>query len=335
MDEKARFQKIQSQLERYLYEYKNSFPKNTWQMIGIDLPIVILIVSMFVVIRLMGISLWSLLLILLMVLPYVLIWTTKSNSIWTKIWKKRKTFRTDNQAIKDKISGIDTTEFVKYPDVKQYLETYQRELSAETIRKDSIQKRYKMIMVIGSALLLIGAALTFTTTTKLSIFQDKQQTSQQEEVQEEIRNEFIEENGFIKYLNLTETEPVARIAPLFKQYDIQIVTSEADVINKTISIYFKEGIAPVLTMQMPVMQKNAYFKDNSYRLMITDTTGRPVSGIPYFDFSDKTKEFKIISSYPITFDLESHPYEIVRRVKYLQDNAENLRYTIVLLKSVQ
>lgn len=335
MDDKARFQKIQTQLERLLYEYKNSFPKNIWQVIGVDIPIVTLAVSIFVIIRLMGISIWSLIIIVLMVLPFILMWSTQSNSIWTKIWKKRKTYLNDNKAILGKISKIETSEFEQYPDVKRYLENYQSELSAETARKEGIQKRYKTILFIGGILLLAGAVLTFTKETKLKSFQDKhsENTSQQDTYQE-IRNIFIHQDGFIKYLNLADTVPVATIAPLSFESCKVISTTEEDTINRSISIYFREGDKPVFTMRMPKMYNTDYEKDYIYRLIITDTTGRPVNDLPFFDFSDNTKKYKPIPSYSITFNNESHPYEVVKRVKYLQENAAYLRYTIELLKTV-
>ena len=122
MDDKSKFQKIQAKLERYLYEYKNCYPKNVWQILGIDIPLVTLLVSSFVVIKLMGICLVSIILLILIILPTVLIWSSDSNSIWTKLIKKRRTYRVDSQNIIDQINAIDTKEFDKYPDVKKYMD---------------------------------------------------------------------------------------------------------------------------------------------------------------------------------------------------------------------
>lgn len=308
MDDKARFQKIQSQLERYLYEYKNSFPKNIWQIIGVDLPFVIMINSVFVVIRLLGFGIWALVLVILMLLPYILMWSTQSNSIWTKIWKKRKTYRADNQAILDKIHAIDTSEFEQYPDVKRYLENYQSELAAETIRKESIAKSHKKIMIIGSIIIVAGALLTYTTETRIKMFHptivDKNEKPQSQ-----------------------EKEPLAVISPLNRETK-QMIKED----DKTLKIYFREfsGVSHYLRIKTPQMSTTATNRFERFRLFITDTTGHPIKNIPYFDFKylQYGTNSPIIESYPITINIENHPYEIIRRVRYLQENADNLRYVI-------
>lgn len=308
MNDKARFQKIQSQLERYLYEYKNSFPKNIWQIIGVDLPFVIMIISVFVVVRLLGFGIGALVLVILMLLPYILMWSTQSNSIWTKIWKKRKTYRADNQAILDKIHAIDTSEFEQYPDVKRYLENYQSELAAETIRKESIAKSHKKIMIIGSIIIVAGALLTYTTETRIKLFHptivDKNEKPQSQ-----------------------EKEPLAVISPL--NGATKQMRNEDD---KTLKIYFREfsGLSHYLRIKTPQMSTTATNRFERFRLFITDTTGHPIKNIPYFDFKylQYGTNSPIIESYPITINIENHPYEIIRRVRYLQGNADNLRYVI-------
>ena len=330
MDEKARFQKIQSQLERYLYEYKNSFPKNIWQIIGVDLPFVILIVSLFVVVRLLGFGIWAIVLTIIMLLPYILMWTTQSNSIWTKIWRKRKTYRTDNQAIIDKINAIDTSEFKQYPDVKRYLKNFQSELSAETIRKKSIAKNHKKIMILGSVIIVAGALLTYTTETRIRhlhpAIDNKQVKKDQPQV---IQNVFSIYSGgqFYNTLKLTPNKPVAVIAPLNSK--TEKMTKEVD---KNLKIFFREfsGIYHYLRIRTPMISYKAWIHYEKYRLYITDTSGHPIKNIPYFDFRylKYGTNPPIIESYPIASIYENHPYEIIRRVKYLQDNAANLRYVI-------
>lgn len=331
LDDKAKFQKIQAKLERYLYEYKNCFPKNVWQILGIDIPFVTLFVSSFVVLKLMGFCLVSIILLILIILPTLLIWSSDSSSIWTKLIKQRKTYKDDSQIIINKINAVKTKDFEKYPDVKKYLENFRNELSTETLRKQNIEKRYKKIMIIGLGVIVAGMAFTFTIKTKLSYFQDSTEIFSINR-KEEIRNEFMSNEGYAKYLNLKETEPVAQIAPLTKISDYQIQDTEIDEQKTDISIYFREDLMPVFTMRMPVMINPTSSGKYIYRLMITDKMGRPVNGIPYFDFADNTSPATIISSYTIAFKIENNPYEIIRRVKYLQDNAANLRYTVDLIK---
>ncbi|MBO4372079.1 MAG: hypothetical protein J5826_04020 [Bacteroidales bacterium] len=326
MDEKARFQIIQSQLERYLYEYKNSFPKNIWQMIGVDLPFVILIVSLFVVVRLLGFGLMAIVLIALMLLPYILMWSTQTNSIWSKLWKKRKTYRADNQAIINKINEIDTSEFEQYPDVKRYLENFQSELADETLRKESIAKSHKKIMIIGSLIILAGALLTFTTETRLKLFNPNIVDKQEKPKSDIIQNVFYD-GQFYNTLKLTPKEPVAVVEPLNSA-----TKQMTDNHNKTLKIFFREfsGSAHYLRIKTPKISNYTWLRYEKFRLYITDTLGHPVKNIPYFEFKyvKHGTNPPIIESYPIATGLEKHPYEIIRRVKYLQDNAKILRYVI-------
>lgn len=326
MDDKARFQKIQSQLERYLYEYKNSFPKNIWQIIGVDIPFVIMVISVFVVVRLLGFGIGALVLVILMLLPYILMWSTQSNSIWTKIWKKRKTYRADNQAILDKIHAIDTSEFEQYPDVKRYLENYQSELAAETIRKESIAKSHKKIMIIGSIIIVAGALLTYTTETRIKLFHPTIVDKNEKPQSQEIQNVFTD-GQFYSTLKLTPKEPLAVISPLNRE--TKQMRKEDD---KTLKIYFREfsGVSHYLRIKTPQMSTTATNRFERFRLFITDATGHPIKNIPYFDFKylQYGTNSPIIESYPITINIENHPYEIIRRVRYLQENADNLRYVI-------
>lgn len=331
MDEKARFQKIQSQLERALYEYKNSFPKNIWQIIGVDLPFVILIVSLFVVVRLLGFGIWALVITILMLLPYILMWSTQSNSIWTKIWKKRKTYRADNQALIDKINSIDTSEFEQYPDVKRYLENFKSELAAETARKESIAKSHKKIMIIGSVIIVAVALLTFTTETRIRALHPAIDNYQGKKIPpQDVQNVFYD-GQFYNTLKLTPNKPVAVVAPLNSKTKKMTKT-----IDKNLKIFFREfsGNYHYLRIKTPMISNYAWLYYEMFRLYITDTLGHPIKNIPYFDFRyvQYGTNPPIIESYPITTALENHPYETIRRVKYLQDNAKNLRYVIEGIK---
>ena len=98
-----------------------------------------------------------------------------------------------------------------------------------------------------------------------------------------------------------------------------------------IDLYFVEGEQPFLRTIMPPFSSKVDVKDSCvFRITITDSIGTPIYGIPYFDFiySLKQNNRKIIESYPIATPLENHPYEIARRMQYLQQNSEKLKYMV-------
>ena len=105
---------------------------------------------------------------------------------------------------------------------------------------------------------------------------------------------------------------------------------------KNLKIFFREyrGCEHYLRIKTPKISTYISDRYDFFRLYITDTLGNPVKNIPYFEFRYRQKGGNppIIESYPIANEFEDHPYEIIRRVKYLQDNAANLRYTVDPIK---
>ena len=298
MDDKALFQEIQTKLEHYLYEYKNSYPKNIWQIISVDIPLITLIVSALVIIELIGVGIFSITLIIALTLPYIYLRSSDSSGIWQKLIDKRKNHKIYNQEIIDRINSIATDELQNYPDVKNYLDNYHSELAAETARKASIKKRYNLIMVLGTITFIVFAVFTLRTDTKLWFLKDKSET-------------------LLKNADLGLSTPIAVIKPLNRNAE-------------NLKIFYIESSRPYLHIASPTIAQTATEDSCIVRIIITDTTGRAANGLPYFDFQYyfKKENPKFIDSYPITFNVENHPYENARRVKYLKDNAEDLRYTI-------
>ena len=298
MDDKALFQNIQTKLEHYLYEYKNSYPKNIWQIISVDIPLITLIVSALVIIELLGIGFISITLIIALTLPYIYLRSSDSSGVWQKLIDKRKNHKAYNQEIIDKINGIATDELQNYPDVKNYLNNYHSELAAETARKESIKKKYYIIMVLGTMLLIAFAVFTLRADTKLWFLKDKAETNTED-------------------LEVVLFNPIADIKPL---------NGNAEKIK----IYYKESFRPQLLIPTPAITRTSTEDSCMVRIIITNTSGQAANGLPYFDFTYyfRKENPKYITSYPIVFDIENHPYEIARRVKYLEENAKDLRYTI-------
>lgn len=326
MDDKAKFQNIQSKLERYLYEYKNSFPKNIWQLISVDFPLITLIITAIVIIELLGVGIISIMLIVLLSLPYFIVNFTKSGGLWQRLLNKRKNFKAHHAELINKIQQVETEDLQAYPDVKNYLENYHREVEKETVRKQAIRKKYIILMILGIICLIGFCVFTLNVDTRLRLRKPKTTAATPLKDTDTLANVYY--NGeFYNYFKLTPNAPIASIKPMPSIFE--------DIINPNdscnLDIYFVECEQPFLRAKMPHIANTLQTVDSCiFRLTITNQIGKTFYGMPCFDFVYRFHQPnpKIIDSYPIVSPAENHPYEIVRRVKYLQENAENLRYKI-------
>ena len=170
MDNKTLFQDIQTKLEDYLYDYKNSYPKNYWQVICVDIPLITLIVSALVIIELLGVGVVSLTLIIALTLPYIYLRSSDSSGKWQELIDKRKNHEVENKElikIIKKIYRIANEQLQNYPDVKNYLANYRHELEDEINRKVVIKNKYTITMMLDMLLMMVFIYFTIKTDTKL------------------------------------------------------------------------------------------------------------------------------------------------------------------------
>lgn len=321
MDDKAHFHDIQSKLENYLYEYKKSFPKNIWQFISVDFPLITLIVSALVTIELIGIGFFSSILILLLSIPYLLFRFSNSNEEWNNLRAKRKKHKEYNKCIINKINKIETQDLQNFPDIKIYLENYHRELDAEIARKKSIKIKAIIIMIGGMICFSGFCYFSFNSETKLWFLREKKGKNEKNKIEritpDNITNSPIDNHReCFDALNLSPKKPVATIKPLSNDKNMEI------------KLYFKEYFYSYYRAVVPTA---IIPKSSHYLITITDTQGKAVNGTPVFYFTvwpDRNTPYFLIESSQITLENEHHPYEIIRRVRYLQDNEDDLRYTI-------
>ena len=95
-----------------------------------------------------------------------------------------------------------------------------------------------------------------------------------------------------------------------------------------INLYLFDKDAAVLAFKTSNL--NNLLKGKIYRITIVDHNGKPANNIPYIDFIYKNQQ--IVYSYPIANDAENNIYEINKRINYLRHNADQLKYTVELLK---
>lgn len=314
MDDKARFQDTLTQLERHLFDYKNCFPKNVWQIVSTDLPIITLVVASYITIKLVGLGLMSILILGPLFLAMIIVLVNKESlSAWKDFITKRANYKKELKNIKEKIQNINIKEFEQYPDVNNYLHTFNQELKAETERKKAIKRKYYTIILGIYSILIIAILLTFKM--DLRVLPDTIDT---------FGAKNICDKEVFESLHITETDPIATIKPLNDESVKIIGEFVPGSKSKNLCLFLNDE---KLTSYMPTIKGS---RCSQFRIIITDYRGHPADGIPIFDFStqNRDRDNGLIQSANIATELESYKYETFRRVRYLQENADNLRYVI-------
>ena len=318
MDDKARFQDTLTQLERHLFDYKNCFPKNVWQIVSTDLPIITLVVVSYITIKLVGLGLMSFLFLGPLFLAMIIVLVNKeSKSAWKDFITKRGNYKKELKNIKEKIQNINIKEFEQYPDVNNYLHTLNQELKAETARKKAIKRKYYTIILGIYSILIIAILLTFKM--DLRVLPDTKDTfGAKNKTDKEV----------FEALHITKTNPIATIKPLDEESAIIIDEFVPGSKSKDLSLFLNNDR---LISYMPTIKGS---KCTKFRIIITDFRGHPANGMPIFDFDthDRIKDNGFIQSEPIATEYESFKYETFRRVRDLKVYANVLRYVIEELK---
>lgn len=127
--------------------------------------------------------------------------------------------------------------------------------------------------------------------------------------------------------------PIATLQPLSNE--------TADLINdegtrsflgyKTIYIYLRESEEPSLEItKLPMYNRKN--QGSMFRLTITDTQGNAIMGLPYFDFeAHYDKMIEMIDAKIEVANKKDKKKEIIHRLRNLQANYNNMRYSIIAL----
>lgn len=127
--------------------------------------------------------------------------------------------------------------------------------------------------------------------------------------------------------------PIATLQPLSNE--------TADLINdegtrsflgyKTIYIYLRESEEPSLEItKLPMYNRKN--QGSMFRLTITDTLGNAIKGLPYFDFeAHYDKMIEMIDAKIEVTNKKDKKKEIIHRLRNLQANYNNMRYSIIAL----
>ncbi|MBP5502443.1 MAG: hypothetical protein J6Y24_06615 [Bacteroidales bacterium] len=296
-NDKTEFRIIASNLEKLLLEYKKTYPKNFGQILLLDIPIYALLAAAVVIFSVIPFTFFKYAIFGIFILSIPLLYSRYKDSEIRKVVEERRHYSEIQSNLRVKIRQLKADRYSKYPDVKIYLKKYNNELKEVERHKQKILDLYHLFVAGILALFIGGIVLIY----------------QQQGLKD-----------FDKIVNLipSNNKYVATIKPLATKNNPYMEQLGRD----NIIIKYNEEHS-VFTTDL----KKVWIPANIYlRLMITDSLGHPVNGIPIFIFHKPDFNFLSIISIEtyIVNGPEDYNYEINRRVNYLHKYGSNFRYII-------
>ena len=299
-NDKTELRNIASQLEKLLLEYKNTYPKSFGQILNLDIPIYALLAVAVVIFTVMPMILFKFSLLIIFILSIPLLYSRHkgSNTEIRKLLEERRNREEIKSKIRIKIRSLKADRYSKYPDVKIYLKKYKNELKEVEQHKEKILDFYHLFVACMIALFIGGIVLIYKNQSN-----EKDKSSivsllpSNEKYIATIKPLATEDNYFMKHMGKNN---------IILKYD------------KKRSVLFTSLVQP-----------NVAGTPN-LRLMITDTFGHPISGIPifYFTIGDYSSSTTVYTSTSMVDDADNCEYERNRRLDYLHKYGSNFRYVI-------
>ncbi|MBP5370218.1 MAG: hypothetical protein J6Z01_17370 [Bacteroidales bacterium] len=296
-NDKTEFRIIASNLENLLLEYKKTYPKSFGQILLLDIPIYALLAAAVVIFSVIPFTFFKYAIFGIFILSIPLLYSRYKGSEIRKVVEERRHYSEIQSNLRVKIRQLKADRYSKYPDVKIYLKKYNNELKEVERHKQKILDLYHLFVAGIIALFVGGIVLIY----------------QQQGLKD-----------FDKIVNLipSNNKYVATIKPLATKNNPYMEQLGRD----NIIIKYDEEHS-VFTTDL----KKVWIPANIYlRLMITDSLGHPVNGIPIFIFHKP--DFNFLSKFSIETYIvngpEDYNYEINRRVNYLHKYGSNFRYII-------
>ena len=134
-------------------------------------------------------------------------------------------------------------------------------------------------------------------------------------------------------MSLSPKLPIATLQPLSEEIAnlINDEGSRSFLGYKTIYIYLRESEEPSLEITILPMY-NRKNQGSKFRLTITDTLGKAIMGLPYFDFDAHYDKMIVMKDAKIVVaNQKDKKKEIILRLRNLQANYDNMRYTLTPL----
>ncbi|MBP5682157.1 MAG: hypothetical protein J6X05_02810 [Bacteroidales bacterium] len=307
-DSKTVFQSASANLELLLRQYKNQYPRNLGALLRNSLPILLIIVSVFILpLVTFFYSATSLnlgfLIAMFLVIPVLFVF-----SIILLINNKREK-KTDPQ-LRQRIASLrqELDEYKRYPDVQKYFDGFDAQVIAVEKEKKHYRSRFWTILVV----LFVVFALYGT----FSIIWMKNYTN--------VCNHSV--LGGTEILGLKKNVPFLILTPLTTD-----IGGGGKVESANVDFYYQENWLAFKEVNVSVPDTASIL-----RLVITDRSGIPAPGCPRFIF--KPLQNKAINSEPFcredkaSSSYTSNYFEGLKAARYLQAHKDNLYFLVEKVK---
>ena len=292
-DNKTLFQKISTELEAQLEQYKNQFPKNLAQIIRHNFgKILLVLVCSMIMMAIFSMSITCMLFYFagtpgLLVFALIVISAnkdevTKDNGSLEQIEK-----------LKSQLQPL-----AAYPDVKKYCDGFDEKVAEVTAQKQSAKARFKLYAITAVAVIVGIIAIEIV---RIEI---NNQTGNTDNILKT-----SDDNYYDEVLDIDYSQPYFALQPLQEG-------------GKALDFYIQKVFSYSLSVNGMQIANN----DNDqhiYALIITDKDGKYVPRCPKFIFT-KTDTYDAITSSSIY-------QEPLRILKFFRDHQHDLRYKIETL----
>lgn len=317
---RTKFQQLSSELEQRLADYKNGYPNNYAMMAIKMMPVFVMMLSvmmdghMYAVYRIdeqMEADTTVLFVLAQLLLVFGLAWFIRG---------LKKTKKVKSDALKLSITAAQD-EYNEYPDVKEYLQKINGDLSAAEKKKTKMKTIFNI--VFWGFFVIYGTAIYIFTTPWYKL----QRT--------------IGVNNYSRILKMpinkdyyaSDTEPFLVLIPY--KADISDSIKIEDWRNNCWLEYISniEKINDYVRLLFYRPELSGCDSSETFRLLITDTIGNPIKNCPESIF--KLQSDRLIGSKFFCTDStsqERNQFGIINTLKYLQENQENLRFKVELIE---
>ena len=289
-DNKTLFQKVSTELEKQLQEYKNQYPKNMAQIIRHNFgKILLVLVCSMIMMAMFSMSLTCMVFLFVGtpgLLIFALIVTTSNKDEYSE----------DNGSSLKQIESLKSQlqPLTAYPDVKKYSDNFDRKIEQVTAEKETYKANFKRYAITAVAVIvgIIGLEIV-----RIEI---SNETGATDEILKTSDDKYMDE-----VLDIDYNKPYFALKPLQEG-------------GKVLDFYTpKEYNSYYLSVNGVQIASNNN-DQHIYALIITDKDGKYVPRCPKFVFSNTDTQ---ISSEKILF-------EPLRILLFLRDHQQDLRYKI-------
>ena len=341
---RTKIQQLSSELEQRLADYKNGYPNNYAMMAIKMMPVFVMLLSVlmdchvYAVYRIDGqmeADTTVLLVLAQLLLVFGLFWFIRG---------LQKTKKVKSDALKLSITAAQD-EYNEYPDVKEYLQKISGDLSVAEKKKTKMKTIFNI--VFWGFFVIYGTAIYIFTTPWYKLQRTIGVNNYSRILKMPISEDYLTRAGsdgpFLSLIPYkTDISDSIKIASWQRDFNSfidgeKIESWQHNFYLEYISNIEKNNDGVRLGVACPIL--TGCDSSETFRLLITDTIGNPVKNCPETIFKLHYEQIYvtcnlIFSKFFCTDSTsqERNHYGIIKTLKYLQENQENLRFKVELIE---